>query len=1088
MEKKVFRLHEGNMDTGWFRSIKPDFSKVNTDGKKVATSIPSPFAQIDLVKSAFKWVSDNGIEGKTAQHQLVSDALDIGQMFYISNRLRDKIEVVAWDPANRIEQLMQSENLRHQAMAKTLSVYWEQDADVYNFSKVSRLYFILTRQGEILGGTSPSTLFFAAPDARKYVPEIHCGSDILLDKNYFSLAQREHSYIEYIYSLSVFPRFTMYFDEFYSYLNAVRKELPGYLQEKIHKLPPNAVSRYKPCLVQGNPGDTCEILGIPMGTEPDMKEIIREESDFIIQSSLQADEYPPLVLPNERFSRRYSYTSSGVLWDPNSPELKENPKSLNDSVLPFQEHHYPWLTRGNLLQDKIVKLPYPINKNKFELAGAGSYLLPLTSTFFKYFGTKEVSALCTVHEQSTGGVEVTLRIPVRGGDVTYKKIYHERDQVQAELHLAVLPFVRVETFPLSYTVGLIQVETSYMGSDDVLVSFLEKGEPVQASVPVVRSPGEGTLKSAYQSLEGRFDLVKLSHPSFGEAFAIPKFQKYHQGNDSYTFAIDFGTTNTHIEYKKQGMTENVLTNLQPDTFWASLLDVHSDPDQLYVINEKTFEQELMPLTFGHDESGFPLRTAIVENSNIDFNREVEVYKHINNYLLYDKQFEQRHLSLRTKLKWTNFRKPVEQKRVEAYIEYLLKLAFYKVLTENGNLGNTGIIWFYPVSMPVFHQNFLEDKWKALFKKVFGNFAGEDNIKKMAESTAPFYFYHKRQNVLGLSVSIDVGGGSSDIAIFEKGSARMISSFRFAGDAVFGDGYGGSPSINGFVNRFRKQAEDYLITADADKLKILQHIIDRSGDSADFSSFLFSLSAGNKSPFNYEDLIKNDQTLKLSILLFYSALAFYVAQLMKLTGFAIPENILFSGTGSKSLSFLDSGGYKNISDLYEYIFKTVYDEQDNGKIKVMQSPLPKEITCKGGLLANDANAEIPVKFWMGSLKAQGFDSIVDTENLREVPKYRQIGQTQMHEVLESVHRFYLVLDKYFDNKRIENLFGISRDAYVTFRTIREDDLGHFFEKGIDVKIREEGNDANLPLAETLFFYPLTGVLNKLSYRLSEINNT
>ena len=66
MEKKVFRLHEGNKDTGWFRSIKPDFSKVNTDGKKVATSIPSPFAQIDLVKSAFKWVADNGIDGKTA--------------------------------------------------------------------------------------------------------------------------------------------------------------------------------------------------------------------------------------------------------------------------------------------------------------------------------------------------------------------------------------------------------------------------------------------------------------------------------------------------------------------------------------------------------------------------------------------------------------------------------------------------------------------------------------------------------------------------------------------------------------------------------------------------------------------------------------------------------------------------------------------------------------------------------------------------------------------------------------------------------------------------------------------------------------
>ncbi len=1088
MEKKVFRLHEGNKDTGWFRSINPDFSKVNTDGKKVATSIPSPFAQIDLVKSAFKWVSDNGIEGNTAQHGLVSDALDIGQMFYISNRIGDKVEVVAWEPGKRIEELLESDNLSHRAMAKTLAVFWEQDADIYNFNKVSRLYFVLNRQGEIMGGTSPSTLFFASPDARKYAPVIRCGSEVLLDKNYSSLARREHSYIEYLYSLSVAPGFTKYFDEFYSYLNAVRKELPDYLQEKIHRLPSDASSRYKPCLVQGNPGDTCEILNIPLGTEPDMKEIIRDESDFLMQSSLQADEYPPLVLPDERFSRKYNYTSSGVLWDPNSSELKINTRSLNDSVLPFQEHRYPWLTKGNLLQEKIVKLPYTVNRNKFELAGADSYLLPLTSVFFKYFGTKDISRLCTVHEQSTGGVEVTLKIPVRGGDVIYKKIYHERDQVKAEVHLAILPFVRVESFPLSYTVGLLQGESSLLSNDAVSVSFFEKGQPVESSVPVVRSPGEGTLKSMYQSLQGRFDLVKLHHPTFGEAFIVPKLQKYHQGNDSYTFAIDFGTTNTHIEYKKSGITENVLANLHPNTFWASLLDVQSDPDQLYVINEKTFEQELMPLAFGHDETGFPLRTAIVENSNIDFNKEVEVFKHINNYLLYDKQLEQGHLSLRTKLKWTNFRNPVEQKRVEAYIEYLLRLAFYKVLTENGSLSNTGIIWFYPVSMPVFHQNFLEDKWKALYKKVFGKFAGENSIKKMAESTAPFYFYHKRQNVLGLSVSIDVGGGSSDIAIFEKGNARLISSFRFAGDAVFGDGYGGSPSINGFVSRFGKQAESYLKNTDTDKLKILQHIIDKSGDSADFSSFLFSLSAGNRSPFNYEDLIKNDQALKMSILLFYAALGYYVAQLMKQTGFAIPENILFSGTGSKSLSFLDTSTYKNVSDLYEYLFKSVYNEKATGKIKIMQSPMPKEITCKGGLLADDINNELPVKFWMGKSESKGASGIVDSENLRDVPKYKSIGQEQMHAVLESVQHFYRLLDSYFENKRIENLYGISRDAYVTFKDVRNDDLVHFFEKGIDVKIREEGNDPNLPLAETLFFYPLTGVLNKLAYKLAETNNT
>jgi hypothetical protein len=1086
MDKKVFRLHEGNKDTGWFRSIKPDFSKVSTDGKKVATSIPSPFAQIDLVKSAFKWVADNGIDGKTAQHKLVSDALDIGQMFYISNRLRDKIEIVAWDPKIRMEELLKSDNFSHQALARTLSVYWEQDAEIYNFGRVNRLYFILNRHGEILGGTSPSTLFFAAPDAGKYCPEIHCGSDVLLDKEYSSLAQREHSYIEYIYSLSVYQGFTRYFDEFYSYLNSVRKELPESLQEKIHKLPQNAWTRYKPCLVQSNPGDTAEILNMPLGTEPDMKQIIREESDFLIKSTLAGDEYLPLVLPDGRFNRSYSYTSSGVMWDANSPELTVNPKLPDDSVLPFQEHQYPWLTKGNLLQDKIVRLPYSVDLNKFELAGSRSYLLPLTSTFFRYFETRQVQELCTIHEQSTGGVEVTLKIPVRGGDVTFRKIYHERDQVQTEMHLAILPFVRVETFPLKYTVGLIHGNSKKVGGDEFSVSFYEKGESLTSTDPVIRSPGEGTLKSIYQGLDGRFDLVKIHHSSFGEAFVIPKFKKYHQGNDSYKFAIDFGTTNTHIEYKISGLTENVLNNLPPLTFWASLLDLQSDPDPLNIYNEEFFEQELMPVTFGENENGFPLRTAVVENSTIEYNRNVEVFRHINNYLLYDIRPERGHLTLKTKLKWSNFRKHVEQKRVEAYIEYLLWLAYYRVLIDNGNLSNTEIVWFYPVSMPVYHQNFLESKWKQLYTKVFGKFADETNIRKVAESVAPFYFYHNRLAVLGLSVSIDVGGGSSDIAIFDKGRARLISSFRFAGDAVFGDGYGGSPTINGFINRFRAQAESYLINNSTDKLKILQHIIDKRGDSADFSSFLFSLSTGKQSPFNYEDLIKNDQNLKLSILIFYASLAYYVARLMKLTGFSIPENILFSGTGSKSLSFLDSNDYKNMSDLYEYIFLQVYNEPERAKIKIKQSPLPKEITCKGGLLADNIDNEIPVKFWIGKNIEKEADSVVDADNLQDVPKYKQIDNGLMLSVIDSTLELYSLLDNYFENKRISNIFGISRDAYAVFKEIREEDLNHYFEKGIDVKIKEEGNDADLPLAETLFFYPLVGVLNKLSFKLSELN--
>ena len=106
MAKKIFRLHKDGVtdQSGWFNSgiiTSDNLDTIKTAGKDVATSIPTPFATIDLVKSAFKWVANNGIKGNTAHHKLVSDALDVAQLFYTSPKLKDQIKIVAWDPINR---------------------------------------------------------------------------------------------------------------------------------------------------------------------------------------------------------------------------------------------------------------------------------------------------------------------------------------------------------------------------------------------------------------------------------------------------------------------------------------------------------------------------------------------------------------------------------------------------------------------------------------------------------------------------------------------------------------------------------------------------------------------------------------------------------------------------------------------------------------------------------------------------------------------------------------------------------------------------------------------------------------------------
>ena len=51
--------------------------------KKTYYVIPSPFARMDLVRTAFRYITSHGeLEGTTIYHRLVSDCLDVAEIFF----------------------------------------------------------------------------------------------------------------------------------------------------------------------------------------------------------------------------------------------------------------------------------------------------------------------------------------------------------------------------------------------------------------------------------------------------------------------------------------------------------------------------------------------------------------------------------------------------------------------------------------------------------------------------------------------------------------------------------------------------------------------------------------------------------------------------------------------------------------------------------------------------------------------------------------------------------------------------------------------------------------------------------------------
>ena len=102
------------------------------------TAIPSPLAQMDLVKNAFKRLAANTmLHGEAMDEKLVANALDVAQLFFNFGELRNQMRIVAWDRKSGIEALKASTS--HRLLGETLEMYFTQDREAFNFDKLDRL-------------------------------------------------------------------------------------------------------------------------------------------------------------------------------------------------------------------------------------------------------------------------------------------------------------------------------------------------------------------------------------------------------------------------------------------------------------------------------------------------------------------------------------------------------------------------------------------------------------------------------------------------------------------------------------------------------------------------------------------------------------------------------------------------------------------------------------------------------------------------------------------------------------------------------------------------------------------------------------
>lgn len=1134
---KVFRFHPGQVLSHWQNSAPYNNVAINAiqdpnglTAKKEITSIPSPFARIDLVRTAFKNIVDSkNVDGNTIFHKMISDSFDVGQIFFKSDTFKNEINILSWDKKQDLDKLLNSDNPAHRTLGETLRLYLIQDAVVYNFNALDRIYLINYKSGpnpvNIIGGTSPCSLFFSTANNLDYV-NIQQGNDTFFDDQFCPLYKRDPEFIKYIFGLSkLIPNFSNEFAYVDEYLSLTYTLLPQDLKNEING---NSLIYYTnlPTLSIDGIGNL-EINGYPLKFKNNSPLDIEKTSEFVINCSKTITDLKPLVLPNDVFNDGLIYTSAK--WDYKQKAPFFDGEKMSDRRLPYVNDHYPYLTISDLLEPVIIRTLLPINSEFFfdgnhqkpSNNSNKGFLLPIKPIYFDYFNLEDLKnktidgkPYFELKSLSNESVEATLRIPIKNNRyITFKRVYNnpvnntvlvsadEHNNIGAIIEnvftIALFPFVKYpQNSKADYRIAIY--EADYLPTTEqnkYQLKFFDENNNILENVHSTqkRFKEEVNVSNNTYILNNNFGYIQLSN-SFGKGLIYPKFNK-NGGTDAFSFAIDFGTTNTHIEYcvNDEGLPKPFEISSQ-DIQLAKLNDLDdlglmdkAGSIQLQTIS-KFIDQDLIAQQINiNSESSFPVRTSVLFHANLDFQKSIFTLADINIPFTYEYKPYESVNKLMTNLKWIANNDSQNKRILKAYFEKILLLIKAKIIINNGDLDKTKIIWFYPNSMSIYKLNLLEEIWVDVSKNIFNH---SINPIRICESLAPFYFYLNYKGINSITkpaVSIDLGGGTTDVVVFEKNIATLLTSFRFAGNSIFGDEYNRNYQINGFVQKYYEKYK-FILEKNSliESVRALEQIYNTS-NSTDIINSFFSLS-NNKSLINngvsisFIDDLKEDKDFKIIFLLFFSSIYFHLAKLMKSELKDIPGHVIFSGTASKLLQIIDSSPSQIInSNLISEVFKYVYGINENVSINIQLSENPKEITAKGGVKMKPEQVVNPNEI----KKVYISNDFRNNSNL-----YDEIDDVQ----LEKIESEYLnFLDFFFSlNEKIKfkDNFGINPLIIDNVKTFLISNAKNALRTGLMKKEEEIGpNFINEEIEESLFFYALIGSISELGYKLfnTSINN-
>lgn len=1137
---KIFRIYKDGAETyqdwsdvtGYPYDSNARDSIADPEGanaKKEITSIPSPFARIDLARDAFRYVcrnNDNSLSGDTIYHKIVSDALDVGEIFFNFPKFKNKIEIIKWDPDRDINLLLKSSVPGNRCLGDVLSKYIRSDSDICNFGKMHGIFLLNYIHGpqimNIIGATSPSTLFFSNANDLSYVSDdIVFGTHPAFGKDYEPLYLRAPEYILYWYYLrdgiSDFPRLFPEVDEYL--METVKLITDSGLKNDISQRIYHA-DRYKEIYIGTEMTDVVEVLGYPV---PSKISGTYSGSDFEIRSDVKAD-IMPLVLPVSGGNRyeKMKYTSS--IWGNRNVAPYRDERKPEDRTLPFDGSKQPYLTITDFLEDNIMLVPHIINADDWfdpcsqtynDSKGPKSFLPPVKPIWLKFFSADLLMSKCSdgkpVFEYEflpDSSVKIYLRVPVKGnGETTYieyTRTYRDDAQmkqeedghiVAADFTAILFPCVKTEEESESfYIFSLISTD----GAGKAFTVDFYNGRTHLTDVPrSFRSKSSDFITEQNYTIERSYiSAVRINIDKAGESTSgllVPRLHKA-ENKRKYKFAVDIGTSFTHIEYctsdshTPESFAYDNTNALYSEVFIPEYRENEGRKIMWDLLDEQpVIEKDFLPFSFGvHKKDilgrdvdfSFPSPTVLSAGDLTDWGKVVYPFGDVNIPLCINRRRDLPYDKYFFGIKWGEEDSEV---LLSKYIECIILMIRSAVLSWGGSIKDASIVWFYPGSMPEIRKSTLKRIWADKAAKYFLR----DNTVSMPESIAPARYYFRIDASLSDMLNIDIGGGTTDIAYSVDRHLVWITSFRFAMNDIFSDTIADLNEKNGIIDFFADRMRKMLEKAGLNELvAVSESKTNRRPEN--MASFLFSLASNHytrsleRSQKDFDIILANDTDFKIVFIVFFTSVIYHVALMIKLLGLRIPRHIALSGNGANVVKIIFSGNKSLAEEYVTHIFERLTSQKTNEPVGILLpqgEESPKVVTCKGGLTSDD---DRDYKYSEYVMKADGSSFVKDAD------RYEDVDRKYIDSIVDSAKKFLdftlVEMAEYFD---FTYKMGVSAASLSEARGTSLASLRIYTEKMLK---KRNASSASGRIAETAFFYPLKGWMNQLSSKIyDELKN-